>query len=292
MAQREQTEVTGGPESQSLRVGLLQTAPVPGAVDENIARIAALRGSLGPVDLALTPELSVNGYGLAPLKDSDLLTGDDPRLTELVARGVGVGFAERSPSGLPWNTYLLPDPLTGSRHVQRKLHPVSYAPWNEHLTFQPGTELPTVDIRSARITTAICNDMWHPVVPWLAAHGGAEILVVPVASMEGPDPARIRRTWEVILEHAAVLLQCYVIFVNCCGGTDSTRFWGGSRVLGPDGSTLAQLGAEPGTAVAELDLTALRRLRTDVPLLTEYRTGFLAGALGTSGIPERLHARV
>jgi predicted amidohydrolase len=292
VAQREQAEVTDGRETQALRVGLLQTAPVPGALEENIAGIAALRGGLGPLDLALTPELSVNGYGSAPLRDTDLFTGDDPRLAGLLSRSVAVGFAERSPSGLPRNTYLLPDPLTGRRHLQRKLHPVSYAPWNEHLAFQPGTELPTVDLGTARITTAICNDMWHPVVPWLAAHSGAEVLVVPVASMEGPDPARIRRTWEVILEHAAVVLQCYVVFVNCCGGTDGTRFWGGSRVLGPDGSTLARLGDEPGAAVADLDLTALRRLRADVPLLTESHTGFLAGALGTGGSTERRHARV
>ncbi|MER6977644.1 carbon-nitrogen hydrolase family protein [Streptomyces carpinensis] len=273
-------------------MGLLQTAPVFGAVEENLARIAGLRSGLGPIDLALTPELSANGYGFAPPGETDLFTGDDPRLAELLSQGVGVGFAERSASGLPWNSYLLSDPLTGIRHLQRKLHPVSYAPWNEHLVFQPGTELSTVDIRTARIATAICNDMWHPVIPWLAAHSGAEVLVVPVASMEGADPKGIRRTWEVILEHAAVLLQCYVVFVNRCGTDGGSRFWGGSRVLGPDGGILASLGDEPGAAVAELDLTALRRLRDDVPLLTESRADLLAGALGTSHVRDGEQTRV
>ncbi|MGV9348478.1 carbon-nitrogen hydrolase family protein [Streptomyces spiralis] len=284
--------MTSDRESRTLRVGLLQTAPVFGAVEDNLAHIADLHGSLGPVDLALTPELSVNGYGFTPHSDTDLFTSDDPRLAELTSQGVAVGFAERSASGLPWNSYLLSDPATGTRHLQRKLHPVSYAPWNEHLTFQPGTELPTADIGTATIATAICNDMWHPVIPWLAAHSGAEILVVPVASMEGADPARIRRTWEVILEHAAVLLQCYVVFVNRCGTDEGNRFWGGSRVLGPDGSVLTRLGDQPGAAVAELDLRALRRLRGDVPLLTESRTDVLAGAFGAGHILEREHTRV
>lgn len=292
MAQRQQAEVTSGPASGTLRVGLLQTAPVFGAVEDNLAHIAELRAGLGPVDLALTPELSVNGYGFTPHSESDLFTSDDPRLAGLTSQGVAVGFAERNDSGLPWNTYLLTDPVTGVRHLQRKLHPVSYAPWNEHLTFQPGTELPTADIGTATIATAICNDMWHPVVPWLAAHGGAEVLVVPVASMEGADPTGIRRTWEVILEHAAVLLQCYVVFVNRCGTDEGNRFWGGSRVLGPDGGVLARLGDRPGTAVAELDMTALRRLRQDVPVLAESRTGFLAAALGAHHIPEREQTRV
>lgn len=296
MAQHQQAQVTGRPEeSPTLRVGLLQTAPVFGAVEENLARIAELHNELGPVDLALTAELSVNGYGFGPHAETALFTGDDPRLAPLVSAGVGVGFAEKNADGLPWNSYLLSDPLTGTRHLQRKLHPVSYAPWNEHLLFQPGAELRTADFPAARIATAICNDMWHPVLPWLAAQGGAEVLFVPVASMEGSDPARIRRTWEVILEHAAVLLQCYVVFVNRCGTDDGARFWGGSRVLGPDGDVLAHLGDEPGAAVAELDLTALRRLRAEVPLLAESRTEFFADAFGTgrsSETSEREQLRV
>lgn len=280
MAQHQQADVTANPADLStLRVGLLQTAPVFGAVEQNLAGIAELHGGIGPVDLALTPELSVNGYGFVPHEDGDLFAGDDPRLAALVSAGIGVGFAERSSSGLPWNSYLLSDPLTGGRHLQRKLHPVSYTPWNEHLSFQRGAELRTAGFGAARIATAICNDMWHPVVPSMVARGGAEVLVVPVASMAGTDPARIRRTWEVILEHAAVLLQCYVVFVNRCGTEGEARFWGGSRVLGPDGSILVHLGDQPGAASVDLDLTALRRLRAEVPMRAEARTDLLAGAL-------------
>ncbi|WP_167746406.1 carbon-nitrogen hydrolase family protein [Streptomyces melanosporofaciens] len=268
-------------------MGLLQTAPVFGAVGENLAGIAELHGSLNRVDLALTPELSVSGYGFAPHAETDLLAGDDPRLAALVSAGVGVGFAEKSASGLPWNSYLLTDPPTGTRHLQRKLHPVSYAPWNEHLSFRPGAELRTAGFGAARIATVICNDMWHPVIPWLAAQGGAEVLIVPVASMAGTDPAGIRRTWEVILEHAAVLLQCYVVFVNRCGTDGDVRFWGGSRVVGPDGGVLVHLGDEPGAAFADLDLKALRRLRAEVPMRAEARADFLAaGTLSAQGPSE------
>jgi predicted amidohydrolase len=292
MAQRQRAQVTGGQERHTLRVGLLQTAPVFGATRENLAHIAELRGSLGQVDLAVTPELSANGYGFTPHRAADLFDSDDPRLTALVSEGVGVGFAERNAAGLPWNTYLLRDPLTGTRHLQRKLHPVSYPPWNEHLLFQPGAGLRVADFGTARIATAICNDMWHPVIPWLAARSGAEVLVVPVASMAGADPARIRRAWEVILEHTAAVLQCYVVFVNRCGTDSGCRFWGGSRVLGPDGGVLAGLGDEPGATVAELDMAALRRLRAEVPLLAEARIDVLAGVLGSGGVLEGEPVRV
>jgi predicted amidohydrolase len=279
MAQRQQAEVSRGQESHTVRVGLLQTAPRFGAVEENLADIAELHDVLDPVDLAFTPELSVSGYGFAAYEGANQITVDDDRLNVVTAKGIGVGFAEKNNSGLPWNSYLLTDPVTGARHLQRKLHPVSYAPWNEHRLFQAGQESSTTDMRGGRIATVICNDMWHPAVPWLVSRSGAEVLIVPVASAEGADPARIKYLWQVILEHTAILLQCYVVFVNRCGTDGGATFWGGSRVLNPDGSVLTSLGTEAAAAVAELDLTALRRLRAEVPLLTESRSDFLAEAL-------------
>lgn len=280
MAQRPQPRLTSlEHRADMVRIGLVQTSPTLGAIDDNIAQIRDLSETLGRVDLAVTAELSATGYGFTPLSTADLLTADDPRLGSSSASPatVGIGFAQHNGSGKPWNSYLLTDPSTGSRHLQHKLHPVSYAPWNEHLIFQPGGGLQCAQVRGARIATIICNDMWHPSVPWLAVHRGAEILVVPVASLEEPDPARIRRTWQVLLEHAALVLQCYVVFVNRCGSDGGARFWGGSRILGPDGAVLASLDDKPGTAVADLDLAALRRLRAQVPLLAEYRADILAG---------------
>lgn len=271
MAERQQAELSAQ-EPRPLRVGLLQTAPVFNAVADNLAGIAALRATLGPVDLAVTPELSATGYGFVAADEP--LAADDPRLAELAAAGVGVGFAQRHGAGLPWNSYLLGPSL------QHKLYPVSYAPWNEHLLFEPGRELAAAEVGDVRLATVICNDMWHPTVPWLAARAGAEVLIVPVASIAGADPAGIRRTWEVILQHTALLLQCYVVFVNRCGVDSGEPFWGGSRVVGPDGTTLVALGAEPGAVAVDLDLAALRRRRAEVPLLAEERVELVTDLVG------------
>ena len=285
MAERQPAERAGEPESGLLRVGLLQTAPVFGRVDDNLADVVKLHDGLGPADLSFAAELSATGYGFSPFGPSSMLAADDPRLTALASRGVGIGFAEPHPAGLPWNSYLFTDPVTGTRSLQHKLHPVSYAPWNEHLLFRPGDTLRTAAVDGTTIATMICNDLWHPAVPWLASRAGAEVLVIPVASVESDDPDRIKRTWRLLLEHTAVLLQCYVVFINRAGTDGGRRFWGGSRVLGPDGGVLAFLGDEPGSAVADLDLTALRRLRAEVPLLTEARTDFVAAALSGGYFP-------
>lgn len=279
MARRQQPQLTGTEEPRRLRVGLLQTAPTFGATDDNIAAVVALRDGLPEADLSLTPELSLTGYGFVPPEQWDQLSGDDPRVRDLARQGTGVGFAQRSTSGLPWNAYLLGDRETGALQLQQKLHPVSYAPWNEQLVFEPGAELSVGTVNDVRTSIAICNDMWHPVVPWLASRTGAELIIVPVASMCAPGVSTVQHTWEVILEHTATVLQCYVVFVNRCGNDGGVAFWGGSRVLGPDGSQLALLGDEPEATIVELDFDALRELRADVPVLAEARSDFVLETL-------------
>jgi predicted amidohydrolase len=281
------TGVDGCQQADTLRVGLLQTAPTLGQVAENRARISALREELDEVDLIVTPELSLSGFGFGLDGAADAMPSDDARLTSLGlgAAAIGVGFAERSSAGLPRNSYVV---LDGDKtHLQRKLHPVSYAPWNEHLLFEAGDSLDIAEIRGARCATVICNDMWHPVVPWLAARDGAEVLIVPVASIEGDDPARIRRSWELIVEHTATLLQCYVVFVNRCGVDSEKRFWGGSRVVGPDGNTIVELGNVEDTAVVTLDLKRVRTLRSSTPILAETNVPLVAEALTELARAER-----
>lgn len=286
MADSQQTEVTGSGQSQVLTVGLLQTAPVYGAVESNIARIATMREEAGDVDLVLTPELALNGYGFDSGAGLRALAYDDARLDSLITGDavVGLGFAQANNGHHPRNAYLLADPQTGQQDIQHKLHPVSYAPWNEHHTFDAGDALQTRLVRGARCATVICNDMWHPVVPWLAAQAGAEVLIVPVASIEGADPDGIQHTWQVILEHTALMLQCYVVFINRCGTDSGARFWGGSKVLGPDGTVIASAGESEAVLTAALDLAALRQLRADVPILAESRTQFVLDTLTDRGL--------
>lgn len=280
MVDSQQAQLMSQPSpTDTFSVGLLQTAPVFGQVEANIRRILELRDGLGDVDLALTPELAVNGFGFDAEADYRPLTADDERLSAFANRrgAIGIGFAETVGEGRPRNAYL----ITGreEHHLQHKIHPVSYAPWNEHLGFDAGDALGTAVVRGARCATIICNDMWHPVIPWLAAQAGAEVLIVPVASIEGVNAAQVQRTWQVILEHAALLLQCYVVFINRCGTDSGANFWGGSRILGPDGSTLAEAGDTETTLQATLDLTALRALRARTPLLAESRHDVVLNAL-------------
>lgn len=262
---------------ESLRVRVLQTDPQLGDVTGNLERLDSQIAERSDVDLVVTPELATHGYHLGDLPDSVPLSRDDARLTRLGSHGptAVVGFVEQNVH-LVHNAAAVmgPESLT----VQRKLYLPTYRQWEERKHFTPGADLERHDVAGTRLSVIICNDLWQPVVPWLAAHAGAEVLVVPVNSVVSKVASDTAKVWETSLLHAALTLQCYVVFVNRVGTESGSTFWGGSRIITPEGDVLAQLGDEPGELTVDLDLDRLRRLRREWPLLSESRAGFVADA--------------
>lgn len=258
-------------------MAVLQTAPVRGAVASNLRDIEELAAA-HPSDLIVTCELSVSGYAFAVDERPEAIEADDARLAGLAAVGgvVSVGLVENNTEGLPYNSSVL---VGDGRTVQRKLHPVSYAPWDEHLLFAPGDRLAQAEVNGVAVATLICNDAWHPVMPWLAAQAGAEVLLIPTASLGDDATSEAARSWGLILEHTARILQCYVVFANRVGDERGHHFWGGSRIIDPWGNVLARADGAPEVIRATLDLDALRRLRADVPLLAEARPRLVASML-------------
>ena len=251
-----------------ITVRLLQTDPQLGDVAGNLERLDSLVSAEPLVDLVVAPELATHGYHVGLLDDPAPLAADDPRLVSLGRHGpiVIAGFAERSDGRTHNSASVI---RAGSVAVQRKISLPHYGRWAERDHFAPGDAVGVHDIAGARVAVLVCNDMWQPALPWLAAHAGAEILVVPVNSVVSDVGTPTAGVWDTILRHAALTLQVYVVFVNRVGHEGGGEFWGGSRVVSPTGDVVAQLGAGPGEVAVDLDLTALRELRADWPLLAD-----------------------
>jgi predicted amidohydrolase len=267
----------------ALRVRLLQTDPQLGDVEGNLAHLDGLVSARPDVDLVVTPELATHGYHLGVLDDSDPVALEDPRLAALGRHGptVVAGFAEATGHRVHNSAAVIGAQSTG---VQRKLYLPNYAGWEELKHFRPGGGITLHRLGEADIAVLICNDMWQPVLPWLAVHAGASVIVAPVNSILTTAQPPSARAWEAILVHTAITLQAYVVFVNRVGEENGNRFWGGSRVLCPDGDTMVELGDEPGEAVVDLDLAGQRRLRRRWPLLQQSRLDLIAAEA------TRLHA--
>jgi predicted amidohydrolase len=258
-----------------LRVRLLQTCPVLGDVDGNLKWLDSLVGSASECDLAVAPELATHGYHLSEVPDAMPLDPNDTVLQQLGRHGphVVTGFAEAFRHHSFNSAALLHD---GRAQVQRKMYLPTYRGWEERKHFRPGGQLRRFDALGTRMSILVCNDLWQPPLPWLAAHSGAEVLVVPVNSAVAEVGNRTEQAWDILLAHAAVVLQSFVVFVNRCGSEEGRDFWGGSRVVHPSGDILAQLGDEPGVVDVDLDLGELRTLRRKWPLLQESRADVIA----------------
>lgn len=260
--------------SSPLRVRLLQTDPVLGEVESNLAHLDELVARCSDFDLVVTPELATHGYHLGLLDDSHPLQLTDPRITRLGRHGptVVLGLVEQV-RHLVYDSAAI---IVGDTVLaQRKLYLPTFRQWEERKYFSPGGAIRQYEIAGARLATLICNDLWQPVVPWLAAHAGAEVLVVPANSIVAEVGRPSHQVWETILAHTAVTLQCYVVFVNRVGVEGGARFWGGSRVIGPTGEILGQLRDDRGELDVELDIAGLRRLRRQWPLVGETRAEFV-----------------
>ncbi|HEX6445992.1 MAG TPA: nitrilase-related carbon-nitrogen hydrolase [Streptosporangiales bacterium] len=263
-----------------VRIALAQVDCTLGDVDKNLERArrqvaaAAEQGA----ELVVFPELSLHGYALGEVVTDNSVRADDPRLEALTRYGqdVVVGFHEdggirRYDSA----AYLGAD---GSRHVHRKLYLPTYLVWEERKFSSPGQSLRAYDTRFGRMATLVCYDFWQAPLPWLATQDGAEVLVVPVASAAnlGPEAVDVIAHWTDLVRFVARMHQCWVVMCNRVGTEAGAQFWGGSRIVDPTGTVVAEAPLwESALVVHDVDVSAANRLRHAVPHVVEARLGLI-----------------
>jgi NAD+ synthase (glutamine-hydrolysing) len=253
----------------SLRLAVLQTAPVLYDVRHNARRIAdACRRT--PCDIALTPELSLTGYDVG-----DAVHG----LARPVAIGGGiaqeldadiaivVGVIESHARG-PFNTAAV---VRGGRveFRHRKLHLPTYGMFDEGRWFGRGSRLDTWSPAPGwSAGLLICEDFWHPALSYVLATRGIDLLMVQAAApgrgvWEGAEHGAFASAgaWERIARTTAQLYGVYVALANRVGVEGGVTFAGGSLVVGPDGRVLARAGGAEEALRVELSRQELRRAR-------------------------------
>ncbi len=264
-----------------MRVAMAQVDCVLGDVEANLdeAERRVVQAAEGGADLVVFPELSLHGYALGRVPGDRSVSVVDERLARLSRFGpdvvVGVhedGRLRRYNSA----TYYSDGSLV---HTHRKLYLPNYLDWEERKHASPGSAMRAYDTRHARMATLVCNDAWQPVLPWLAAQDGAEVLLVPTNSAAGLAPGAVDTIsyWRDLLLFIARMQQCWVVFVNRVGEEAGASFWGGSRVLDPWGEVAGEAPLrEPSLTVVDLDVAAARRRRREMPLLQESRFGLVS----------------
>ena len=266
-----------------VRIALAQIAPRLGDVDGNLElvsqRVAAAAGD--GADLIVFPELALTGYLLQDLVPEVAMRADDPRLAAL-SDGAGesmvaVGFVEETPEHRYCNSVAL---LRGGQVIglHRKVYLPTYGLFDEGRFTRAGDTIRTVRVGEplGRIGLSVCEDFWHASLPMLQAADGASLLVnVAAGPSRAPGSAAgmvAIAGWHKMQDTYALLGTVGIAFCNRVGNEEGLTFWGGSRLLAPDGRVLVEAPLwEEALVVGELETDDLRMQRYTLPLLADER---------------------
>jgi predicted amidohydrolase len=265
------------------RIALAQVAPRLGDVDANLEIVAtAVRRADGEgAALAVFPELALTGYLLQDLVPEVAMRADDPRVLGIGAGAPGMlvaaGFVEETDDHRYCNSVALVRDgiLVG---VHRKVYLPTYGLFDEGRFTRPGERIRTVDAGApvGRIGLSVCEDFWHASLPMLQALDGGQLLVNVAAGPSrapGSDAGLVAIAgWHKMQDTYALLGSVPIAFCNRVGNEEGLTFWGGSRLLAADGSTVVQAPLwEEAFVVGSLDTDDLRMQRYALPLLADER---------------------
>lgn len=257
-----------------LRVVVEQTAPLRGRVEENVREITEAVATAAEADLILFPELALTGYLLghrAPSLARPLEPGPEPLGMTLPETGpaVALGYAERGRDSLVYNGAAV---LRGreilARH--RKIYLPTYGMFDEGRTFAPGREGPPVfDVAGWRVGLLICEELWHPALPYLLALQEADLIMVLSAAAGRGEPGEgsdslfaSAESWELLARATAFNHGVWLVMANRAGVEEGLTFAGGSLVVDPTGQVVAR--ADQGNTSRlriSLDRDMIRRAR-------------------------------
>jgi predicted amidohydrolase len=236
-----------------LVVAAAQIESVPGAIASNVDKHLSMLAAAAAADVQLLvfPELSLVGHD-AGRETLDLaMPADDPVLLRIAAAcndmHAVVGFIEEAPGAQFYNSVAT---LAQGHvvHVHRKISLATYGKLDDGKYFAPGDALSGFDLDAHwRVATPICADLWNPALVHASACAGTTLFAAPVSSA----------------------LEA-VVMANRVGREGDLHFWGGSRIVGPDGHVIAQSEqAREELVIASLDYDAVRRARFALPTIRD-----------------------
>ncbi len=226
-------------------------------------------------DLVVFPELALTGYMCRDLVyelAEPVPTGPSihhlEKVTKREAIHVIFGMPERSEKAHAtlYNTAVLLGP-NGFIGKYRKTHLPTHSAFEEKRYFRPGYQAPVFETSIGTIGMIICYDIFFPEIARLLRLKGSRLIVCISAS-----PAVRREFFETLTAARAIENTVHLAYVNLVGVEDGLQFWGGSRIVAPNGKVISQAKYEEEDLVTErIDYADSERVATFVPTLRDLR---------------------
>ncbi|HWY28728.1 MAG TPA: carbon-nitrogen hydrolase family protein [Candidatus Sulfotelmatobacter sp.] len=256
---------------------LAQTGPKVGNKERNLKQISeqAAKARKKNVDLLIFPELQLTGYTMRDEVShmAEPIPGPSTTKVENLAKEHGVhiifGMPEESDvKGVIHNTAVFVGPK-GLIGRYRKVHLPTHSVFEERRYYRPGREAPVFKTDIGTIALNICYDLYFPELTRLQALQGAQLVVCISAS-----PGLRRRFFEGFCLSRAMENAVYLAYVNRVGIEEGLQFWGGSRVVAPNGSVLAQCKYDVEEfQICKVDLNEVSRARAFIPTIKDLEPG-------------------
>lgn len=261
---------------EKFKIALAQISCKLGDKKGNLEKIeqAAKKAKKQGVDLLILPEMSLTGYVIRDqiYELAEEIPGHSTNLVEKIARETGVhivfGMPELSAKTQATfhNTAVLVSPK-GYVGKYRKMYLPTHSMLEEKRYFRPGYQAAVFNTELGRIGLIICYDVYFPEVARLTRLEGAQLIVCISAS-----PAVRQSFFEVLTAARAIENTVFLAFVNLAGIEDGLQFWGGSRLLGPNGRVLVQAKHDDEDFVTcEIDYSDIKPIEAYVPTLKDLR---------------------
>ncbi len=293
-----------------MKVGVFQTDPVLLDIKTNLAatidkiEVAKAEG----VDLVVFPELSLTGYFVRERYHEAALRIDSPEIKQLARATKGtaavVGFIEESPAMNFYNSALVA--VDGEiLFAYRKLNLPNYGVFEERKIFSGGKHVRVFKLKGLTIAPFICNDLWHPSLPYLGVTQKADIFITMFNSSRGSMGNEFSNieSWNIINRFYSRVFGVYNLCANRVGcevfedlrsdegeqtgsapaavDENPFRFWGGSEIINPFGQAIITAALfDPDVIFADISRDLVRKKRIQLPYLRNDDPYFTHRELG------------
>ena len=286
-----------------MKVAIFQTSPILLDLKANLEDVIAKihYGREKGAQLIVFPELALTGYFVGSRYHEVALRLDSREIKQLASASKGtatvVGFIEESPSMNFYNSALVA--VDGDIIFSyRKLNLPNYGVFEERKYFAAGKQVLVFKLHNFNIAVFICNDLWHPSLPYLGVTQKADIFVTIFNSSQGSmgDEFSNIESWSIINSFYSRIFGIYNICANRVGEesfeerrlisrasqdrqgekkasdlicqTETYRFWGGSEILNPFGRHIANATLyETDEIFGEIERDLLRQKKILLPYL-------------------------
>ena len=280
-----------------MKVGVYQTDPVLLDIKTNLAStIEIIEGAKKEgVDLVVFPELSLTGYFVRERYHEAALRIDSPEIRQLAGATKGtaavVGFIEESQAMNFYNSALVA--VDGEiLFAYRKLNLPNYGVFEERKIFSGGKHVRVFKLKGLTIAPFICNDLWHPSLPYLGVTQKADIFITMFNSSRGSMGNEFSNieSWNIINRFYSRVFGVYNLCANRVGcevfedlrsveneqaepapenlDENPFRFWGGSEIINPFGQAIITAALfDPDAIFADISRDIVRKKRILLPYL-------------------------